>query len=311
MAQPTNLMQGFLAVYAQKSLEQFIADMPLVSRWTTDFSDSIANGGTSVTTRLPISTFGAPNDTAANGYLAMNASSSAVTIPLVQRDYTQDFTELQWATVTPTMIQNTFLPPMIKQLANGIVCDALSVITASTVSTTPFQMSAASTFSSSVVFSGSAAMTTNEVPFNDRMIIASPQAYQALINSINPAYVYGATTAIQDYHGIKLGGFDPIIEYPRLVGTSTPGGSSYGGWAPGKTLHALALQKQAVCVAMRAPVDINNGLVQTATATDPTSGVSIQVRLMYDIPRGVWKLAVTSIYGVALGNPRAVLPFIV
>lgn len=307
MAQPTNQLAGFLAVYAQKSLEQFIADMPLIGRFTTDFSDSITNGGTSVTTRLPISTFGAPNDTAANGYLAMNASASAVTITLKQRDYTQDFTELQWATVTPSMIQNTFLPSMVKQLANGIVVDALNLITSS-VFTNTLTVASASSFSQTTVFNASNKLTTAEVPFNDRMIICSPNAYQALIGNINPAYVYGATTAIQDYHGIKLGGFDPIFEYPRMVGTqSLVGGSKYGS---ADQLVGVALQKSALCVAMRAPVDVNNGLVQTATATDASSGISIQCRIMYDIPRGVWKLAVTSIYGVAAGNTAAAVPIL-
>lgn len=306
MAQPTNLLQGFLAVYAQKSLEQFVAEMPLITRWTTDFSDSIANGGVSVTTRLPISVFSAPNDTAANGYAAMDASSSAVTVTLKQRDHTMDFTELEWATVTPQVIQNTFLPSMTKQLANGIVVDALNTLTGSVITT---QLSA-SALNSQSVFSASAVMTKAEVPFSDRMIIATPEAYQNLIGSINPAYVYGATTAIQDYHGIKLGGFDPIIEYPRLSGTGSAQGAHYTGVFTNTKLAAFALQKQAICVAMRAPVDVNNGLVQSATATDPSSGISLQVRIMYDIPRGVWKLAVTSIYGVALGNKAAVLPIV-
>lgn len=304
MAAPTNLLQGFLAVYAQKSLEQFIAEMPLITRWTTDFSDSIVNGGTSVTTRLPTSVFSTPNDTAANGYTAMDASSSAVTVTLKQRDYTMDFSELSWATVTPQVIQNTFLPSMVKQLANGIVVDALEQITGSLVGPALSSSAVVAT----TVFSASNALTKNEVPFSDRMMIVTPDAYQSLIGSINPAYVYGATTAIQDYHGIKLGGFDPIIEYPRLSGTSAAGGDSYSGTFLLSKLAGFALQKQAVCVAMRAPVDVNNGLVQTATATDPSSGVSLQVRLMFDVPRGVWKLAVTSIYGVALGNPKAIVP---
>ena len=302
-----NSLAGFLAVYAQKSLDQFIADMPLISRFTTDFSDSITNGGTSVTTRLPISNYGTPNDTALNGYLAAEASASAVTITLKQRDYTHDFTELQWATITPQIIQNTFLPSMVKQLANGIVVDALNLVTAS-VFTNTLTVASSSLFTSTNVFNASNKLTTAEVPFNDRMMILSPNAYQAMIGSVNPAYVYGATTAIQDYHGIKLGGFDPILEYPRLVATQTfNGGAKY---SQTDKLVGIAAQKQGLCVAMRAPVDVNNGLVQTATATDPTSGVSIQVRVMYDIPRAVWKLAVTSIYGVAVGNPKAIVPIL-
>ena len=158
---------------------------------------------------------------------------------------------------------------MVKQLANGILVDALNQITGSSVTPAIQLVNVTGSTVANTVFSASNALTKNEVPFNDRMMITSPNLYQALIGNINPAYVYGATTAIQDYHGIKLGGFDPIFEYPRLTGTTSAGGSAYGLYATGKTLHALALQKQALVVAMRAPVDVNNGLVQTATATDP------------------------------------------
>ena len=53
MALTQNNLAGFLAVYAQKSLNAFLADMPPRDLFTENFDDSIANGGISVTTRIP------------------------------------------------------------------------------------------------------------------------------------------------------------------------------------------------------------------------------------------------------------------
>jgi hypothetical protein len=43
-----NSLAGFLAVYAQKSLTAFLADMPPRDLFTENFDDSIATGGVSV-----------------------------------------------------------------------------------------------------------------------------------------------------------------------------------------------------------------------------------------------------------------------
>ena len=61
---------------------------------------------------------------------------------------------------------------------------------------------------------------------------------------------------------------------------------------------------------MRQPVEINNGLVQSATAVDETSGISVQVRLIYDVSEPAWRLVVVACYGVARGNASGIVPII-
>ena len=47
-----NSLQGYLAVYAQESLAQYIANMPKLNLFTKNFDTEIANGGVSVITRI-------------------------------------------------------------------------------------------------------------------------------------------------------------------------------------------------------------------------------------------------------------------
>jgi len=102
-------------------------------------------------------------------------------------------------------------------------------------------------------------------------------------------------------------GFD-LYKYARLSGSTKPlGGDSYTG---GDKLIGFAGNSNGLVAAVRAPVDVNNGLVQSATAVDPSSGLSIQTRLVYDVSKPVWRLATVSVFGTAAGNKNAIVPII-
>lgn len=306
-----NSLQGFLAVYAQQSLQQFIADAPLLNRLTTNFDTSIASGGLSVTTRLPTNVWGAPNDLAANGWASTPATASQVTITLKEQAYDIPFNELEFATITPTMLQNLYFPSMIKQLANGVVVDALNNVTSS-VFTTKMNVASSSlltvTGATSSLQYASQLLTQNEVPQDGRFAYVSPTAYASIVAGVTPTYIYGSPDAIRDYKGLRLIDFDPVYQYPRFYdGTLPSGGNKYSS---GDKLIGVAGHSQGLVAAMRAPIDVNNGLVQSATAVDKSSGISLQVRLVYDVSKPMWRLAVVTIFGTAAGNPKAIVPII-
>lgn len=316
MAITANSLQGFLAVYAQKSLEQFIADMPAREMFTENFDESISNGGVSVTTRIPTTIWGTPNDLGANGWANTQGSASAVTATLATKNYDIKFNETEWATVTPTMLQNTYFPPMIKQLANGIVVDAINLVTSSVFTTTyvgdPTTFSVTGAFS---LASASKALNTNEIPEAFRYAIVNPTMYQSLVTAVTPTYVYGSPAVVQGggygaggKPALKLMDFDAITQYPRFYDAGRPQGGSY--YTSNDKLVGIAGNKQGLVLAARAPVDVNNGLVQSATAIDPSSKLSIQVRVVYDVSVPVWRLAVVALYGVAAGNKKAIIPLI-
>lgn len=317
MAITANSLQGFLAVYAQKSLEQFVADMPPREMFTENFDESIANGGISVTTRIPTTVWGTPNDLGTDGWAKTQGSASSVTATLATKNYDIQFNETEWATITPTMLQNTYFPPMIKQLANGIIVDAISLVTSSVYTTT--MTGAPTTFNVTGAFSLASAsllLNKNEVPESSRYAIIDPNMYFGLVSAVTPTYIYGSPGVVQGggFAGgkpaLKLMDFDSITMYPRFYYASKPAGGSSYPTAYTDKLVGIAGHKQGLMLAARAPVDVNNGLVQSATAVDPTSKLSIQVRVVYDVSVPVWRLAVVALYGVAAANPRAIIPLL-
>ena len=308
MSIANNSLQGFLQVYAQESLQQFIATMPSMNLFTKNFDSEIANGGTAVTTRIPTTIFGAANDLT-QGYGNTSASSSAVTATLKLRNHDMVFDELQWATITPNVIQKTYLPSLTKQLANSIVSDAISNVSSSYYTNT-ITVASSSLFTvtgSTSLLQAATTLSNLEIPEEGRYAIVTPNVYQSLVNGIFPTYVYGDKAAIQENKVQMLNGFE-LHKYARLYNATKPqGGASYSG---GDKLIGIAGNSEGLVFAVRQPVEINNGLVQSATAVDETSGISVQVRLIYDVSEPAWRLVVVACYGVARGNASGIVPII-
>jgi len=309
MALTANNLSGFLAVYAQESLTAFIAGMPKINLFTRNFDSSITNGGISVITRIPTTVWGAANDLSTNGWASTAASASSVTATLKERAFDIPFSELEWATVTPQMLTNLYLPIMAKQLANSIVVDAINNITSSyfTNTITPTSSSNFTVTGSTSLQRVATTLSNLEVPDEGRYAVVTPTVYEALAAYILPTYLYGNSNVVQGHNFQNLLGFD-LYKYARLSGSTKPlGGDSYTG---GDKLIGFAGNSNGLVAAVRAPVDVNNGLVQSATAVDPSSGLSIQTRLVYDVSKPVWRLATVSVFGTAAGNKNAIVPII-
>jgi hypothetical protein len=304
-----NSLAGYLAVYAQKGLEQYIAETPFLDYVTQNFNQEISAGGISVITRISTTKWSTPNDLTL-GWADTAASSSAVTATLKLRDYDIVFNENEWATLTPQMLQNNYFPPMIHQLANGIVIDAFSNVSTSSytnVFTIPTQTSMSVYSNPYSAISCSAALTRAEIPFGNRYLIVTPEVMLGMAKDVLPTYVYGNPSVREGSRGLKFADFDYVHQYPRFNGTPPQGGATYTG---GANLVGLAGHKDGLVVAVRAPIEINNGLVQSATATDPSSGLSLQVRVLYDTSLPAWRMAVVSVFGTAAGNTKAIIPIV-
>lgn len=312
MPTTANSLQGFLAVFAQESLEQFVAAMPNINMFTKNFDNSIANGGVSVTTRIPTTIWSTPNDLSTNGWASTAASASAITATLKERAYDIPFSELEFATITPQMLTNLYLPVMAKQMANGIVVDALSNVTSSyfTNTVTPNSSSLFTVTGSTSLQSVATTLSNLEVPEDGRYAIVSPNVYQSLVAGVLPTYIYGNANAVQNNNPQKLLNFD-LMKYARFYGATKPvGGAAIGDAGTADKLVGIAGHANGLVCAVRAPIDVNNGLVQSATAVDATSGLSLQTRLVYDVSKPCWRLAVVAVFGTAAGNKNAIVPII-
>jgi hypothetical protein len=303
-----NSLATILQVYSQKSLEQNIVETPLLKNVWLDVSSDIMAGGQAVITRLPTTSFSTPGDLT-TGWTNTTASTNNITVTLKGGVYDHVFNELEWATMTPTTLQEVTFPGLTKQLFNGIVVDALSNVTSSNANV--ITVVSASNVTLATLQSGSNKLSTAEAPHAGRLAILTPNAFQGLVSSVQYAYQYGGTQAIQEYQGIRVAGFD-AIEYPRLlVTTPVPGGAKYNGTAFANYTNnpaGFCLAKTAVVVAMRQPVDVNYGANFSGTATK--NGISLQTRVAFDISKPGWRVAAISIYGTAAGNPTSVVPIL-
>ena len=303
-----NSLSGFLQVYAQESLKQFIAKAPLFSAWSTDFSPTIADGGLSVTTRLATTPLTA-NRTDINGYTPVAASASAVTMTLIQKDVTHAFSELQWATATPQVLLNTFLPGQIDSLVNTIAVDLFSNVNTGSgflTSTGYITTSSIGTNAQSLNFNSASYLATvldkQFVPRENRTLILCPDSHYGLIGAVNPYLTYGSTSAIQEFQATRVAGFAEYV-YAGLK-DSPYNVQAQSGFT---NLFGIAAHKQGFAVAMRAPVEISNTLVQATTVSEPSSGISIQARISYIQATGQWQVSTTAIYATSIGNPNAIV----
>lgn len=281
-----NSLSGFLSVYAQESLPQLIAGCPLLNSFSTDFSADAANGGSSIVTRIPSTSYSL-NDTDANGITAVAASSSAVTITLKQRDITHAFSDLEWSSY-PNILQ-TFVPSMVKALVDGVTADVLSLVTNANYSTAGFT-GAATLFSGSNAVKLAQVLSTAKVPAEDRTLVVLPTYFETLVNSISPAYLLGNAEAVQNYRIMAYAGFNPVVEYASIPNNS-------------ENLVGFAAHKSAIAVATRIPA-VPPASVESFNMTDAKSGLTIQFRQAYT-DAGRWNLTATLIYGAAKGNAGA------
>jgi len=324
MALTQNSLAGFLAVYAQKSLNAFLADMPPRDLFTENFDDSIANGGISVTTRIPTTQYSTLNDLGASGWETAQATASSVTINLATKGHDHAFNVTDWATITPAMLQNLYLPTLAKQTANGVIVTLAQQVTSSYFTSTMTVATSSNvqlnTATGSFAYLN-ATLTNNEIPEPGRYAIVMPSVWQGLLPYITQTYVYGSPQIVQQNgygdgnalgrQGVPVLNFS-VYQYPRLYGSTKPYGGDYVGSGTGTNdkLVGFAGHKQGLIVAMRSPLDMNTGLIQSYTAVDPTSKVSLQVVVAFDQSKPMWRLGTYVLFGAAAGNSKAIIPII-
>ncbi len=296
--------------------------MPPRDMFTENFDDSIATGGVSLTTRIPTTVYGTLNDLGTSGWESSQASASAVTFQLETKGHDHSFNVTEWATVTPAMLESLYFPVIAKQTANGVIVNALQNVTSSVYTTTMAVASDSAltlTGASASLQYAAALLDNNEIPFAGRYAIITPNAWQGLISTVTPVYYLGDPSAVRKNgyseeatnNGYSLAGFS-VFKYARLYGAATPyGGDKYANATnAANKLVGVAGHKQGLVMGCRVPLDMNTGLIQSYTATDPTSKLSIQVLLAFDQSKPVWRIGTYILFGTAAGNSKSIVPIL-
>jgi len=319
-----NSLNGFLEVYAYKTIPAFIANMPPRDMYTEDFDSSIAQQGTAVITRIPTTVFGSSLNNLDSGWESQNATSSAVTVNLATSGGDHKFTTTQWATIGEQQLFNTFGGMLSARVANGITISLMNnVTTASFANVVTVNSSSLFSFTGSNSLQSVATSLSNlEIPQGNRYVVINPNAYQNLTSQLYQQYVYGDQSIVR-YNGYQkadgtiinsanpglyMAGFN-AFPYARI---GANGSLPYGGGkvAANGGLFGFAGHKSGLAFAARTPITQDIPLMETYNYTDPTSGFPVQFILAFDTAAPAIRLGVYSLFGSAVGNTNAIVPLI-
>lgn len=294
----SNTIAGInLQVVAQDSLTTLLAEFPLIQKFTTNFSGDIANRGESVVTRIasPVEA----GDVGSSGYVKTDVTSSAKTINLDKhKAFVMGFADGEVAKGGYEVLRRTFLRPAAHSVAKAVLNDIFGLCSSSnfaTVGTSGVGYNGTSAgFDADAVASLSQYLTDKDNPQAGRLLIVKPSLYTALAkdNAIQAQYASGTNAPLTENLLPRIHGFE-VNQYTALP---TAGVTNQKG---------IFCTPEAILIASRLPATPTNWYGNVATATDEASGLSLQIREWYDGNTGEQKIAMTILYGVAVGNPDA------
>lgn len=277
-----------LTVIAQDGLTTLLSEFPLINTFTTNFGGDIAQKGEAVTTRIASAV--TATDIGANGYAASNVTSTAKTVTLNKhKGFVMGFDDGEVAKGGYDMLKRTFLAPAAHATVKAIMDDVFALTTAANFSSVGYNSTAAA-FDADSVASLSQVLTDANNPQAGRTLIIKPALYTSLAkdNAIQAQYASGTNAPLTENLLPRIHGFT-VRQYSDLPATET-------------NQKGIAVTPEAILIATRLPATPTNWYGNVATATDKTSGLSIQVREWYDGKDGKQYISMSLLYGVAVGN---------
>ena len=282
-----NTLNGInLAAIAQSVLDNLSAQHTPVSAFTTDFSSEIADQGESITTR--IATAVSAGD-ASSGYSATDVTSSAKTVTLDQhKHFTMAFTDLEIAKGGMNMLERTFVRPATHAVINSMV-DALMALVVSSEFGNVATVAAAD-FGADDVATLAGALTTLNVPKDERALIIKPSYYASLAkdNAVQASYATTLDDSLRNHSVPRVHGFN-VYEYSDIPSNS-------------QNLEGFACGPEALLIAARQPAIPQNWSGAVESVPDPDSGLTIQLRSWYEGKDGKQMITLTTIFGVLVGS---------
>ena len=294
----SNTLAGInLQVVAQDSLTTLLAEFPLIQKFTTNFSGEIANRGESVTTRIAQTV--TAGDVGSSGYQVTDVTSEAKTITLNKhKAFVMGFGDGEVAKGGYDVLRRTFMRPAAHSVAKAVLADIFALTTAANFGTVGSSgvgyTGTAAAFDADAVADLAQHLTDKDNPMDGRIVIVKPSLFTALSKDVDikAQYASGTNAPISENLLPRIHGFE-INQYSALPDAGVT------------NQKGIFCTPEALLIATRLPATPSNWYGNVATATDDASGLSIQLREWYDGDAGQQKIAMTILYGVAVGNPNA------
>jgi hypothetical protein len=282
----SNTLNGVnLAVVAQRTLSTLLVRFPSASAFSTDFSSDIANVGESVTTRVATQP-GVQDFTATTA--AANVTTTARTISLSNYSGVRvGFTDMEWSK-SSINLNDIFIGPVANTVIRAIMDDVLARVTNANFGAAAFT-GAASTFDADDVVDLATALDTGNVPFDPRSLVLLPSYFGALAkdNAIQAADSYGDDGPIKRNRFPMVHGFE-VVQYNGIPNNS-------------ESLVGFASGPQGLLIAARVPAIPDSFPGEIESATDPESGLTIQVRKWYSADDRKHYMEAGVIHGSQIG----------
>lgn len=294
----SNTIAGInLQVVAQDSLTTLLAEFPLIQKFTTNFSGDIANRGESVTTRIAQTV--TAGDVGANGYTLTDVTSEAKTITLNKhKAFVMGFGDGEVAKGGYDVLRRTFMRPAAHSVAKAVLADIFALATAGNFGVVAASgvgyTGTAAAFDADAVADLAQHLTDQDNPMDGRIVIVKPSLFTALSKDVDikAQYASGTNAPLTENLLPRIHGFE-INQYSALPDSGVT------------NQKGIFCTPEALLIATRLPATPSNWYGNVATATDEVSGLSIQLREWYDGDAGQQKIAMTILYGVAVGNPKS------
>ena len=294
----SNTLAGInLQVVAQDSLTTLLAEFPLIQKFTTNFSGEIANRGESVTTRIAQTV--TAGDVGSSGYTVTDVTSEAKTITLNKhKAFVMGFGDGEVAKGGYDVLRRTFMRPAAHSVAKAVLADIFALTTAANfdqVGTSGVGYTGtAAAFDADAVADLAQHLTDKDNPMDGRIVIVKPSLFTALSKDVDikAQYASGTNAPLTENLLPRIHGFE-INQYSALPDAGVT------------NQKGIFCTPEALLIATRLPATPTNWYGNVATATDDASGLSIQLREWYDGDAGQQKIAMTILYGVAVGNKNA------
>lgn len=292
------LAPQFVAAETLRTLVPVLA--PLNKIVTTDFSAYVAEKGQVVHTRFA-NKFTATTYNRANGFVPADANSTDVAITLADHNYVATaFTDTEVATISLDMLRRVFIAPMANATVVSLFDGVLGETTAANFSGVAYSGTKAN-FNRVAIANAATAMTKANLPFADRSLLLSPDAFGQLLQdpSVAQYLSIGDTSVIRDGKVGRLHGID-IYEY-----------NGFSAAPAGEHLNGIASCREGHVIVTRVPAAPTTGGGEQITVQDPDSGFAFSLRSWYDWTMGLSNISASWIIGKSVGNPDAALRVVI
>lgn len=282
---------------AQKALATLLAQLPVLKKITTDFSDEKAKFNQQVITHVVTAAAAIDFDPAA-GYVASERVQVDVPVTINKHKHHTYQIGVQEASSTAINLIDRFALTAAYSIGSALVADLCALVTAANFpNKTVIALGAGGDgFDRKGLIKIGVNLGARFVPPMGRFALLNGAYYGSLCNDLTVvAQLYNAgQNAIQTGQLSNVHGFD-VAEYVSLP-------------ANAQSLVGFAGTAEGLVLATRIPDDpgVGSANCDIYVVTDPDSGISIQVREWYNADMGQFKRTYTLMYGVAKGVANAI-----